>query len=892
MLTTEQYVADAISQLGPRCAYETLIAENNRFIRQPELNNGREIAAARTAIHTALVRTWAREQQETLGYTQPFAVVALGGTGRGEMTPRSDTDFALLLDGPLEGNKFLLELQRQAVNSNEFESTYGFRCHALPFSFDDVPALSGKDLNSFLDMSPVHDPEGLTALFRKRIHSTYDPLEHFLHVRGFWKGQWEKAAGEFERLDAFDIKNDGLRIFLAAIWTQAGSQFVHSDDPRDLQAYFFLLRIRMFIHSRRTGPPRPSGGGNHPEDILSFEDFNSFGELLGPEATEPERFEYANLVRQSLLSARRRVAHYAKGIIELELRNNREISAGSPIVYGLGGLWNRGTTTEQTPSSKSSLALSLLLAAQRYDLPIATTELQSTFRNAGDWLIRVPELSELFYETRGSMAKSFAFLSQLDGAEERLFPGYASFESSQDERVRTEQRSLRSALERNKILALEQLVQDGHRRAEEAVGSARPDPVNGSGLAAHEAALLDADQLAAIKLALKTKRLPVTDEDLVARNNTSLELHDRYSTGMSGIPLADYFQPFETEAGFRADTLRLVEFLINHRRAFKECSAAGLSDDQQLARLVVPSGDEQRLRCLFVFTCADRAEWDSERTDPTRWWNTRELYLKAMGQFKPLRDPAHSLKDAGFSADQVAILKDFGEDFYTGVYRPYASRFGAHLARLGEEPDFADPKAVLITAGTSTLIGVAARDYPGLAATISGAFWQHGIELRQAHFFSAMNYNLALNFFHLARRDKPLPGGFIRFLEAAIALRQYINDSDESTVPGLDGKATIREWQSGLFRLRFETTEDRSGLVYALTYRVHRHLGGNIYGLTAHGVRRQAYISVYHTLPSGMTVDQAQRIVDTKFGANPDLHGDANVSHTFPSNTDSTNGSA
>ena len=83
MLATEKYVADAISVLGPRCASETLIAENNHFIRRPQLNNGREIAAARTAIHTTLVRTWAREQQELLGYTQPFAVVALGGTGRG-----------------------------------------------------------------------------------------------------------------------------------------------------------------------------------------------------------------------------------------------------------------------------------------------------------------------------------------------------------------------------------------------------------------------------------------------------------------------------------------------------------------------------------------------------------------------------------------------------------------------------------------------------------------------------------------------------------------------------------------------------------------------------------------------------------------------------------------
>jgi hypothetical protein len=359
MFPEEARVLDTIAKLGPLPAFQQLIAENDALIRGAALDNGRQIAAERTAIYTALVRDWAAEQQQAFGYDKPFAVVALGGTGRAEMTPHSDNDFAFLFADALEANPFLLELQRQVLHSDTFERRCGFTCLALPFSLDDVPRLADKQLNAFLDMRPVHDPQGLAEQFRERIRSTYDPFEHFLHVRGFWKGQWEKAAAESERLDRFDIKHEGLRLFLAGIWTLAGKQFSHShdiyrhlDDRRDLEAYTFLLRIRAFIHSRRVGQKHRIADGNHPEDVLGFDDFTAFGELLEPAADERTRFEFANDVRARLLAARRRVARFAKAVIERELKLGRPVSFGSPIVFGSGGLChtaaeNAGSTHEK-----------------------------------------------------------------------------------------------------------------------------------------------------------------------------------------------------------------------------------------------------------------------------------------------------------------------------------------------------------------------------------------------------------------------------------------------------------------------------------------------------------------------------------------------------------------
>jgi hypothetical protein len=160
---------------------------------------------------------------------------------------------------------------------------------------------------------------------------------------------------------------------------------------------------------------------------------------------------------------------------------------------------------------------------------------------------------------------------------------------------------------------------------------------------------------------------------------------------------------------------------------------------------------------------------------------------------------------------------------------------------------------------------VAARDYRGLAATISGAFWHKKIGLRQAHIFSAMHHQLALDFFHAAPRNAPLPSDLARFIEEAIRQQLYIDESDRNSLPLITGKASLREWRSGLYCLQFETAQDADGLIYALTYKIYRYLHGNIFGLTAHAVRGKAYASVYHALPGDLFPETAQAIVAKHF---------------------------
>ncbi|MDA1066317.1 MAG: hypothetical protein O3C43_07425 [Verrucomicrobia bacterium] len=872
MTPLEQNVRIIIQELGPLGAFEKLIADNDALILCDRLDIGRKIVSERTAIYIELTRHWAEQQHALLAYDKPFAVVALGGTGRGEMTPYSDTDFAFLFDGALEGNSFLLKLQKQILHSDAFQKKFGFACEALPFSLDDIPSLEGKQLNSFLDMRPVYDPDGLTQVFLERIRASYNPFDHFLHVREFWQGQWKGASQRSEDFDHFDIKNDGLRVFLAGIWTLAGKEFVHSHtiykelkDWRDLDAYEFLLRIRAFLHSRRSGQRRPGAGGNHPEDIMTFDDFVSFGSLLGKDAILAAQFEFGNKVRAMLFAARRRIAIFSQSVIRHELKSQREVSKISPIVYGLGGLCMNVDLTTGEPAEKSRHALSLLLASQRYNTSIDPVELQNAFWDAGDWLQLTPELAGIFYEEKGSLASTFEFLSQVVGAEERLFPGYGKFESSLDGRIMVERRSLRGKLQREKIRALEGFIETGRALLEKATSSSQLLSFNEDVNIPVEAALLDSDFIAAIKLALKTKRLPLTEQDHLKLYDESYPLHERFASGFSGISLDDYYQPFSADGGFSEHTIRIVKFLIANRSALMRFTLSGLNDAKKVNEFSSLCGDEDHLRALFVFTCADRVEWESESSQPTRWFNIKELYSKALKGFRPGVDPSRELTAAGYAEDELAVLKDFGQDFFGGMYRRYANRFGPHLLRLAQDTQFNDCKSTLLRAGASTILGIAARDVRGLAATITGLLWQNGVRLTQAHLFSSSNHNLAIDFFHIEPMGKSFPENMARIIEKRVNEGLVVEEAVGVSPPKLKGGVSLVEWRPGQYSLKYEGNEDRDGLIFSLTFGIFKYLNANIFGLTAYKTRRGVFASVYLNLPETISFEEARQLVENHF---------------------------
>ncbi len=860
-------VNDRINAFGPRAAFDQLIAENNALIQLPDLDNGRYIVESRCAIYHGLMAHWAAEQVKKFDYTRPFAVVALGGTGRDEMTPCSDTDFALLFDDAIVGNKFVEVLQEQTIQSPTFRKLYGFDGGASPFNFDDVPSLKDKQLNAFLDMKAIYDPQGLTEQFRERIRGTYDRFEHFLHVSQAWRENWGTAASKNEQLDEYDIKTDGLRVFQAGIWTLAGKEFRHSHeiyqelaDPRDLAAYYFLLRIRSFIHLHKNTRTRPTATGLHKEDLFGFSDFMALGELAGADADERTKYEFGNEVRSRFLSERRRVGQFTWGVIGGALKQGRTIRPGSAIVYGTGGL--RDTATDrQTNEEKSRAAFAVILASQRYGLPIDPAGMETTFRDAGDWMIPVPELADLFNESRGSLADSMKFLAQLPGALDRVFPGFAKLESSIDARVMAQMKCLRGALLREKLRALERDLKVGHDALEAAVDPDHFKQTEFNFRNEVEAALLDDDHLAAIRLALFTKRLPQTSEDVAVRDNAYLPLYQRFSGGFSGVDLDRYYEDNFLACGFPPEILEIAKFLVVNRRVFKESAAIDLMNETTVARIVKLCSNESRLRALYIFTSADRTEWESENSFPERWFTIRELYVKAARQMSGnAHDPEEKLTKLGFDRGQLTVLRDFGKDFFGGIYWQSAGRFGGYLLNLLQDSRL-NPYVSRIRIGSSDIFGVATKDDPGIAASISGAFWKIGVQISRAHLFSASNHGLALDFFHLA---PPVPGvvypssaEISKEVAAAVVEKKYISLDDEINLPDVAINVTLSETGSELYQLRAETDGDVGALIYYLACKAFRRLRANIYGLAAHTGKDQAWVSVYLRLPSNMSFEDA-----------------------------------
>ncbi len=101
--------------------------------------------------------------------------------------------------------------------------------------------------------------------------------------------------------------------------------------------------------------------------------------------------------------------------------------------------------------------------------------------------------------------------------------------------------------------------------------------------------------------------------------------------------------------------------------------------------------------------------------------------------------------------------------------------------------------------------------------------------------------------------------------EDAIRQRLVIDaDPTPADAASIDKKQwSIEEWRRSLFCLRATTDGDPSTgtIIHALVQTVYHQLGGNVHALKAHHTRGKTFVSVYFSLPEGMGLDEAKRVV-------------------------------
>lgn len=235
-----------------------------------------------------------------------------------------------------------------------------------------------------------------------------------------------------------------------------------------------------------------------------------------------------------------------------------------------------------------------------------------------------------------------------------------------------------------------------------------------------------------------------------------------------------------------------------------------------------------------------------------------------MGNYHPLAEMEKQLVNAGFTSDQLDLFEDL-RGVFNGAYAGLSHRFCYHLVELAENPS-KGALVKLIFDGPSTIIGVAAKDYRGLATTITGALAERGIPMIQAHLFSAKRYGLALDFFHISLPDRLQGNELTKDLQSLIQKQMLFPESPGSPRPLERGTFTLRLWdESGRYQLHMVTQNHSIGLIHAITSRIYLHLQGNIFGLTAYTGRDSAYITVCHTLPDHLSLGDAQAILEREF---------------------------
>ncbi|HJT82714.1 MAG TPA: [protein-PII] uridylyltransferase [Chthoniobacterales bacterium] len=278
----EQVLAHAENQLGSTGARRPtevlplykkfLTIEEHRLRLQHQAGGGgREICARRVSLIDVLLRhvfnaATASTQDVDAKKRVPFALIALGGYGRGELNPFSDVDVMFLHEG--KGGKVPAQVEKVVEQILYLLWDIGFKVGHSTRSIKEAIAEANRDMltkTAMLESRFVVGDQRLADLFRARFRSkcVEGHEREYVEMRMEDQAARHSKFGDSVYMQEPNVKNGcgGLRDYQNLLWVTnfkegvlttthlVGKNWLSESERRRLEAaYDFLLRVRTDLH--------------------------------------------------------------------------------------------------------------------------------------------------------------------------------------------------------------------------------------------------------------------------------------------------------------------------------------------------------------------------------------------------------------------------------------------------------------------------------------------------------------------------------------------------------------------------------------------------------------------------------------------------------------------
>ncbi len=844
------------------------------FERHRQGAGGLEVAVAYSTVMDHLVRQLLGAISAELLYHFPgqpprFAIVAQGGYGRGELNPQSDIDLLFLHTRKV--TPFVESLTEKLLRTLWDSS---LQVGQATRSIADCVRLAESDMRSRTAL--------LDARFLCGDYALYGEFEKVLEGKLLKKGiarfvrekQQESRVrhatygGSVYMLEP-EVKEGegGLRDIQTARWIAramlkvkdldglALNGVVSAADVADLKAaQDFLIRVRNELHFT-TGKHQDQLTFEQQEKVSGALGYQGEGSLRGVEVFMREYYLHAAQISRISGLVIHRVTECDKPRFADQLVFGRTLREGIRISRG-----HINVTKPEILEAHPENLISIFDDAQKYRCRLSH-ETRELLRQ------RLDAIDDEFRRSDFANESFFSILKWKDGVYESLL--------------------------------------EMHRSG--VLGAFIPEFGRLLCMALHDAYHIYTVDEHSLKLVMEIERLKAGDyQDAlplltqIARETEKIELlylgmlfHDigkGFGGGHSEIG-AKMVRPIARRMRLNTDDGAMVEFLVRHHLLMTHTAfRRDLEDEKTIFEFAKTMGNVNNLKMLYLLTFADVKAVGPEVWNPWKASLLGELYVKALHLLEEVEKGEFEREDVRAVIRRVQtrarrqLSKDYDEAKVEGFFENMPDRYFLSVPESDIPSHFelmerlrgkkAEVSVEHFPERDCTSVVVCSQDRPGLFASITGVLTALGLDILNARIFTASDGRI-LDVFRISHHGRPeivmVEQKWTKFratldgvLEGRLDVVKLVESSKpalwlQKHAPKVSTVVNIDNRVSDDFTVIEIFTEDRIGVLFTITYTLHR-LGLSIHVAKISTNVDQVADVFYLTDESGGKVTDADRV--------------------------------